>query len=565
MAADDRPRTADDRDEDDAKVVASRSDNPLVPVPVPVRSESPVAPRSDNPLVPVPVRSESPVAPADVVQLPTGADRPSKKAGKLSKKERRFLKDAHRPLESWERYRALADVLDEAIDLVDLADHKARFALVIMGALNALLFIMASQTDAFDAIPAGGRGVMAAVIVIYAIIAVYFVIQAIESLRPRKAQPQVQYASETGLEDFPVGLRFYEDILSRDLEAYRRAWRELRIGQLNAELVVQAHALAQINKAKYGALRRLYFGLQLMTVMAVLLLAVGSYFVLSGKALRLDAKRGLQGKAGGSTFGAPQRFAKLGVAEPSGIAFHPKTGHLFVIGDDGKLAEMDTSGNVVRTVALPGNLEDVAVHSPTGDLVVLSEVNSELILYDPAGQKERKRWRLDKAALLGRTGADGKQGFEGLAFRPDSGQPGGGMFYVTHQREPAEVVAMAFDLNRPAGLLGGDVVKGRWELTGYEDLTAITYVVELDRLLVVSDAKDVLIVLRTDGSVERDVPLPGKQQEGIAVDAEGNVWIADDRDKSVLKLAGGLDTLRGEPPQESPAPDGRGTGLRIPG
>lgn len=547
MAADDRPRTADDRDEDDAKAAAApRSDNPLVPVPVPVRSAPPSAP-------------------AEVVQLPTGADRPSKKAGKLSKKERRFLKDAHRPLESWERYRALADVLDEAIDLVDLADHKARFALVIMGALNALLFIMASQTDAFDAIPVGGRPVMTAVIVIYTIIAVYFVVQAIESLRPRKAQPQVQYASETGLEDFPVGLRFYEDILSRDLEAYRRAWRELRIGQLNAELAVQAHALAQINKAKYRALRRLYFGLQLMTVMAVLLLAVGSYFVLSGKALRLDAKRELQGKAGGSTFGAPQRFAKIGVAEPSGIAFHPQTGHLFVVGDEGKLAEMDTSGNVVRSVALPGNLEDVAVHTPTGRLVVLDELKSELILYDPAAQKELRRWRLDRPALLGRAAGDPNQGFEGLAFRPDAGQPGGGMFYVTHQRKPAAVVAVAFDVNRPAGLLGGDVVKGRWELTGYEDLTAITYVAELDRLLVVSDAKDVLIVLRTDGTVERDVPIPGKQPEGIAVDAEGNVWIADDRDKAVLKIEGGLNALRDEQPQESPQPDGRGTGLRIPG
>jgi streptogramin lyase len=50
--------------------------------------------------------------------------------------------------------------------------------------------------------------------------------------------------------------------------------------------------------------------------------------------------------------------------------------------------------------------------------------------------------------------------------------------------------------------------------------------------------------MRTDGTVERDVPLPGKQQEGIAVDAEGNVWVADDKDKSVLKLKGGLDTLR---------------------
>ena len=545
MAADDRSPRPDEQDEDDSRGASARAAESPLPLARPAPSAS---------------------ATAEVVPLPGSSDRAGRKAAKLSKKERQFLKDAHRPLESWERYRALTDVLDEAIDLVDLADHKARFALIIMGALNALLFIMASQTDVFDAVPVGWRPLMTAVISIYALIAVYFVIQAIESLRPRKAQPQVRYASETGLEDFPVGLRFYEDILSRDVEAYRRAWRELRIGQLNAELAVQAHALAQINKAKYSALRRLYFGLQLMTVLAVVLIGVGSYLVLAGKAQRLDLKSGLLGRPR-TAFATPQRFSHLGVAEPSGIASHPRTGHLFVIGDDGKLAELDGSGKVVRSLALPGNLEDVAVHTPTGDLLVLSEMNSELILYDPVGHKERKRWRLDKNAVLGRTGADPNQGFEGLAFRPDASQPGGGVFYLTHQREPSEVVAIAFDLSRPAGPLGADVVKGRWEMSGYEDLTAITWVAELDRLLVLSDAQDVLIVMRTDGTVERDVTVPGDQQEGVAVDAQGNVWIADDKDKSVLRLEGGLSTLRGQgqqPPTAAP-PQGQGTGARSPG
>ena len=127
------------------------------------------------------------------------------------------------------------------------------------------------------------------------------------------------------------------------------------------------------------------------------------------------------------------------------------------------------------------------------------------------------------------------------------------------------VVAIAFDPDRPAGTLGADTVKGRWEMSGYEDLTAITYVAELDRLLVLSDAQDVLIVVRADGSVERDVPVPGRQQEGVAVDGKGNVWIADDKDKSVLELEGGLDVLRDEESEERAQPDGRGTGLRIPG
>ncbi|HEY7508671.1 MAG TPA: hypothetical protein VIG50_00375, partial [Vicinamibacteria bacterium] len=111
MADDHSPR-ADEQDEDRARGAA-----------VARTIESPLPPARPAP---------SAAASAEVVPLPAAADRATRKAAKLSKKERRFLKDAHRPLESWERYRALTDVLDEAIDLVDLADHKARFALVIM-------------------------------------------------------------------------------------------------------------------------------------------------------------------------------------------------------------------------------------------------------------------------------------------------------------------------------------------------------------------------------------------------------------------------------------------------
>jgi hypothetical protein len=95
-------------------------------------------------------------------------------------------------------------------------------------------------------------------LVAYALVAVYFFLQAIESLRPRESHSQVTYPGEHGLLDYPQGLRFYEDILHRDVEAYRRAWREVRVGQLNAEMAVQPRL--SINRAKYAALRRLYRG-----------------------------------------------------------------------------------------------------------------------------------------------------------------------------------------------------------------------------------------------------------------------------------------------------------------
>jgi uncharacterized protein YjiK len=470
---------------------------------------------------------------------------------KMGKKARKLLKDAYRPLDSWERYRALTDVLDEAIDLVDLADHKARFALVIMAAVNVAIFFVAGQFDLTKAVPGFLRPYLGAYLLIYVLVALYFFLQAIESLRPRKSQPQVPVA-ETAPEDFPLGVRFYEDILRRDVDDYKRAWREVHIGQLNAELAVQAHALALINQAKYAALRRLYKGLKIMTVMAVSLVALAALSSLvetargGGKGLRRAAQ----------SLGVAERIVGFGVKEPSGVAYHPDAQHLYVVGDDGTLAELDTDGTRLRVAQVEPQLEDVAV-LPGGDLLLVSESKAELILYDAVAQREKKRWQIDAAAVLGAAPQDRNQGFEGLAFRADAGRPGGGIVYLAHQRTPAMVVSLTLDPASAPGRIDGSHVVARWPMPNFEDLTALTWVPSLERLLVVADGVDRLLVLRPDGTLEKELPLPGQQQEGIAFDANGALWVADDKDKSLLRIPDALAALEsGTQPSEPPPSEG---------
>jgi len=470
---------------------------------------------------------------------PIEPPKPGKKLGKidrfpskLSKKQKKALKDAHRPLDSWERYRALTDVLDEAIDLVDLADHKARFALVIMAALNVVLFFVAVRTDLVREIPRWFQPFIGVYLLAYVLVALYFFLQAIESLRPRKSQPQVSPVSQTGIEEFPLGIRFYEDILRRDVEDYKRAWKEVHVGQLNAELAVQAHALAGINRAKYDALRRLYSGLKLMTLLAVGLVGLAAMATAVGTARKVTRAA----RRGEKILGTAERITNPGVKEPSGITFHKPSGHLFVVGDDGGLAELDANGKVLSTTKIESQIEDVTVHTPTGLLVLVSESRSELIVYDPATHQERKRWPLDAEAMVGAPITDRNQGFEGLVFRAVPGQPGGGIFYLTHQRSPAVVVALAFDPTGPVHRLGAEVVLSRWSMS-YQDLTGITWSEPLDRLLVIADVKDRILVVRADdGAVEAEVPIPGRQQEGLTLDGAGGLWIADDLDKSILRL-----------------------------
>lgn len=173
--------------------------------------------------------------------------------------------DPGRRLETWERYRALNDAIREAYDLIDIANREARFALLSMGALNAMLFVMGTRTELVVSVPDALRPVLAAALFAYGAIAVYFLVHAVEILRPRKFRPHVD--GGPGLSATPRGVRYFEDVVKRDMLDHMLAWQDLTIGQLNAELAAQLHSLALKNKAKQAALRRLFRGLRLMTLL----------------------------------------------------------------------------------------------------------------------------------------------------------------------------------------------------------------------------------------------------------------------------------------------------------
>lgn len=234
--------------------------------------------------------------------------------------------------------------------------------------------------------------------------------------------------------------------------------------------------------------------------------------------------------------GAPTTFAVAGVREPSGVAWHPRLSRLFVVGDDGTLAEVDGEGRTIHTTTIGGNLEDVTVHGPSGLLILLDEARGELIAWDPEARRETGRWQLDTEALLGRSPADRKQGFEGLFFQAGESGPGAGVFYLVHQRDPAAVLIIAFDPAKPGGRLGRDAVVGRWPEPEADDLTAITYVPALDRMFVIAEASDRLLAFGMDGSAAGELPLPGMQQEGLCVDGQGRLWVADDRAGSLMRF-----------------------------
>jgi hypothetical protein len=172
-----------------------------------------------------------------------------------------------------ERYRALNDAMDEAYDLFDLSNREVRFALILMGSLNAALALAASRSDFGASLSAVELTIEAAAFGIYVVLALGFLLQAIEALRPGQIRPHLTgWPPER--DDFPKGVRYYEDVVERDVKAHWAAWKDVTVDQLNAELAVQFYSLCQKNKKRKLALRGLYRSLRILTILFAVILTM---------------------------------------------------------------------------------------------------------------------------------------------------------------------------------------------------------------------------------------------------------------------------------------------------
>lgn len=190
---------------------------------------------------------------------------------KKRRKEQKLRDQLEAPLDPFTRYKALTDAFKAEQDLVELADKKARFALVIMGALNAAVLLVVTRGPLEETLRAGVLGLsFAALMTVYAGCALYFFLLAIETLRPRSGPPIGPPGEiEPGRS---AGVRFNQAIIARSLDDYQAAWSALRIDNLNVELAAQVHVVAGINVRKYQVLARLYRGLKFMTALVAVLL-----------------------------------------------------------------------------------------------------------------------------------------------------------------------------------------------------------------------------------------------------------------------------------------------------
>ena len=177
------------------------------------------------------------------------------------KGKRRF--DEERRLDPWERYRVLTDISKLQLDMLEMADRRTRFALLILGTLNALNVLLVARPDLLA--PAGVQTEpmpgTAGYVVTYAALSVFLFVQAVVALKPRVA-PLIDKAAGTDRR-----LRHLGAIMSQTPDEYLEGWRQATVGNVTKELTSHVQHSARAVAEKYTAVGRLYWGLMVLVFM----------------------------------------------------------------------------------------------------------------------------------------------------------------------------------------------------------------------------------------------------------------------------------------------------------
>jgi hypothetical protein len=191
---------------------------------------------------------------------------------RATRRQERSLERAtdNRHLDSWERYRALTDQFDRLNDVCEQGDRKTRFALLILGSINAVNLLIVTRGN-WVSTPQLTHPLAAGYIAAYALLSLCLFVYAIAALRPRSRQ--VDLADGAGR---PL-LQLDREALEQPASVYAARWQQAQVGELNAEVATMIHVLSKNNVEKLNALHRVYLGLYVLVgLTAVALVVVGT-------------------------------------------------------------------------------------------------------------------------------------------------------------------------------------------------------------------------------------------------------------------------------------------------
>jgi len=238
--------------------------------------------------------------------------------------------------------------------------------------------------------------------------------------------------------------------------------------------------------------------------------------------------------------------------EPSGICWHPGRGTLFVIGDEGDICELKTDGSLVKYKHLRddnNDFEGITCDPSSGLLYVAVEGAEAIVEVDPESFDIRREFSIPRDFQSKTVMQEGANGFEGITFMPDPAHPQGGTFYVANQSfvlDDEDDISAIFQVELPLRSgTGQPRILSCFE-PGVIDLAGMHFDPVTGHILVASDATNMLFEYSPGWELVDFYAFPGDNQEGITVDSEGFIYIAQD--------TGGIIKLKWLRPTTAPLP-----------
>jgi len=219
-------------------------------------------------------------------------------------------------------------------------------------------------------------------------------------------------------------------------------------------------------------------------------------------------------------------------AEPSGICFHPLRKTLFVVSDEGEIAEIKTDGTPVFKLKIPGDLEGITVDPQSGLLYIVVEGDDVILEFNPDTREVTRKFPVNREyggnpRFLMKQEKGYDNGLESIAFVPDKDHAEGGTFYAGNQWDPPCIMEILVPLKSSEAKTAEARIL-RVLPFKMDDPSAMYYDSEKRLLNVVSDADNILVELTLEGKLIKEYAFLGDNQEGLARDEEGYLYIAQD-------------------------------------
>jgi len=220
------------------------------------------------------------------------------------------------------------------------------------------------------------------------------------------------------------------------------------------------------------------------------------------------------------------------ILEPSGICYHPDRSTLFVVSDEGYVAEIKKDGTPVANHRVAGDLEGITINLQTGLLYLGVEREDAILEFDPEKGEVRRRFPISREYkgdpnFLEQQVNQYDNGIESLAFVPDRNHPEGGLFYVGNQWDPPMIMKVQVPLrsSRAAEAEARIIEVLPFKM---DDPAAMYHDPATGLLNIVDDADNIFVEITLQGRLVRQYAFLGDNQEGICLDDEGYLYIAQD-------------------------------------